>query len=142
MDAAIEFCCGMEKYGNDLLITFGFMDNAAYILRFPINILEELDKEEIDKEELDKEEQKLDIVLQGQYNEYTDKLASHYKQLHFINNVIISCWETDKKEVLQDRVKFVRNAMLDDPGTGNRNLQIKSSYTIKYNEEQLGINKR
>lgn len=29
----IEFCCGLAEYGDDLLITFGAQDNAAYILR-------------------------------------------------------------------------------------------------------------
>jgi hypothetical protein len=35
MSAKIEFCCGMDAYQNDLLITFGFQDNAAYLLRVP-----------------------------------------------------------------------------------------------------------
>lgn len=33
MGAKIEFCCGMDEYQNDLLITFGFQDNVAYLLR-------------------------------------------------------------------------------------------------------------
>ena len=33
MEAKIEFCCGMTVYKNDLLLTFGFQDNAAYLLR-------------------------------------------------------------------------------------------------------------
>ena len=35
MGAKIEFCCGMDEYQNDLLITFGFQDNVAYLLRVP-----------------------------------------------------------------------------------------------------------
>lgn len=35
MEAKIEFCCGMTAYRDDLLITFGFQDNAAYLLRVP-----------------------------------------------------------------------------------------------------------
>ena len=35
MGAKIEFSCGMAEYNGDLLITFGFQDNAAYILRVP-----------------------------------------------------------------------------------------------------------
>lgn len=35
MGAKIEFSCGMAEFGDDLLITFGFQDNAAYILRVP-----------------------------------------------------------------------------------------------------------
>lgn len=41
LDAKIEFACGMAKYKNDYLITFGFQDNAAYILRVPGNVMEE-----------------------------------------------------------------------------------------------------
>jgi FkbM family methyltransferase len=35
MNGEIEFCCGLTEYKDDLLITFGFQDNAAYILRMP-----------------------------------------------------------------------------------------------------------
>jgi hypothetical protein len=33
MEAEIEFAVGMTRYKNDLLITFGFQDNAAYLVR-------------------------------------------------------------------------------------------------------------
>lgn len=40
MDAHVEFAIGMCRYGeNDLLITFGFQDNAAYVLRTPLHTL-------------------------------------------------------------------------------------------------------
>jgi len=35
MDGEVEFCCGMALYKNDLLISFAFQDNAAYILKIP-----------------------------------------------------------------------------------------------------------
>jgi hypothetical protein len=35
MDARIEFSCGMCLYNGDLLITFGFQDNAAFLLQIP-----------------------------------------------------------------------------------------------------------
>ncbi|MFM6371478.1 MAG: hypothetical protein ACKPGN_25205, partial [Dolichospermum sp.] len=37
MGAKVEFCCGMAEFNNSLLITFGFQDNAAYLLCMPIN---------------------------------------------------------------------------------------------------------
>jgi GR25 family glycosyltransferase involved in LPS biosynthesis len=40
MDGEIEFCCGLAEYKGDLLITFGFQDNAAYILKMPITFLD------------------------------------------------------------------------------------------------------
>lgn len=33
LDAKIEFAAGLAEKGDDLLITFGFQDNAAYIIR-------------------------------------------------------------------------------------------------------------
>ena len=35
MDARIEFCAGIAEYRGDLLLTFGFQDNCAFILRIP-----------------------------------------------------------------------------------------------------------
>jgi len=40
MSAKIEFSCGMAKYNNDYLITFGFQDNAAFVLKISENALE------------------------------------------------------------------------------------------------------
>lgn len=42
LDARIEFCAGAAKYGDDLLISFGFQDNAAFVLRTPKLIVEDL----------------------------------------------------------------------------------------------------
>lgn len=33
MDGRIEFCTGIAELGDDFLITFGYQDNAAYVLR-------------------------------------------------------------------------------------------------------------
>jgi predicted GH43/DUF377 family glycosyl hydrolase len=40
MSSQIEFCCGITEYGDDLLISFGVQDNAAYILRCPKHLIE------------------------------------------------------------------------------------------------------
>jgi len=42
LDARIEFCTGAAKLGEDLLISFGFQDNAAFVLRTPKEVVEEL----------------------------------------------------------------------------------------------------
>lgn len=39
MEGNIEFCCGMARRSDDLLITFGFQDNAAFLLSMPSKIL-------------------------------------------------------------------------------------------------------
>lgn len=42
MTGEIEFCAGMAIYNQDLLITYGFQDNAAYMFKMPIKFLDEL----------------------------------------------------------------------------------------------------
>jgi len=42
MTGEIEFCCGMALYKEDLLITFGFQDNLAFILKVPKKEIKEL----------------------------------------------------------------------------------------------------
>lgn len=39
MGANIEFCCGMAEHGENLLISFGFQDNAAFLLGMPKKLL-------------------------------------------------------------------------------------------------------
>lgn len=41
MDAEIEFACGMTEHNGKYLITFGFQDNAAYLLETPKSVIEE-----------------------------------------------------------------------------------------------------
>lgn len=42
LEARVEFVAGAAKYGDDLLISFGVQDNAAFILRTPKLVVEEL----------------------------------------------------------------------------------------------------
>jgi hypothetical protein len=35
LDARVEFCVGAAKYNEDLLLSFGFQDNAAFVLSVP-----------------------------------------------------------------------------------------------------------
>ena len=41
MGAKIEFCCGLAEFNDNLLITFGFQDNAAFILQAPTTFIED-----------------------------------------------------------------------------------------------------
>jgi hypothetical protein len=41
MNADVEFCIGLAEYKDDYLITFGFQDNAAYIVKCPKKFIEE-----------------------------------------------------------------------------------------------------
>lgn len=42
LDARIEFAVGAAVLGEDLLVTFGFQDNAAFVLKVPKIVVEEL----------------------------------------------------------------------------------------------------
>ena len=42
LDARIEFCAGIAAHNGDLLISFGFQDNAAFVLRTPKLVVEDL----------------------------------------------------------------------------------------------------
>ena len=35
MGAQVEFCIGLAKEGSNFLMTFGYQDNAAYVMKFP-----------------------------------------------------------------------------------------------------------
>jgi hypothetical protein len=42
LDAQVEFAVGAAKCGDDLLVSFGFQDNAAFVLRVPKLVIEDL----------------------------------------------------------------------------------------------------
>ena len=42
LDGRIEFCVGAAEYEGDLLVSFGFQDNAAFVLRVPRSIVEDM----------------------------------------------------------------------------------------------------
>lgn len=42
IDARVEFCVGAAVFEGDLLISFGFQDNAAFVLRTPKAVVEDL----------------------------------------------------------------------------------------------------
>jgi hypothetical protein len=45
LDAQIEFVCGTAQYGDDLLVTFGYSDNAAYVLQVPNELVNKMVEE-------------------------------------------------------------------------------------------------
>lgn len=47
MDAHVEFATGMVERGDEMLITFGFQDNAAYVLKMKTDILDRFIKGEL-----------------------------------------------------------------------------------------------
>jgi hypothetical protein len=41
MGGHVEFCVGLAIHNGSMLMTFGFQDNAAYLLKFDESVLEE-----------------------------------------------------------------------------------------------------
>ena len=42
MGAKVEFCCGMCEFNDNYLITFGFQDNASFLLSMPKRLVQEM----------------------------------------------------------------------------------------------------
>ena len=42
LDGRVEFCAGAAVYEEDLLISFGFQDNAAFVLRVPRSVVQDM----------------------------------------------------------------------------------------------------
>lgn len=49
MGAMIEFCCGLLFKDDNLIISYGYQDNAAYVLKLPIKTLLDLEWENFPK---------------------------------------------------------------------------------------------
>lgn len=89
----------------------------------------------------------IDIVLQGKFTEYVNDSANYYLELPYVNKVIISCWETDDvNRVNNSKIQYVLSKIPLNQGTGRRNYQIISSlnglknceskYSIKFRNDQ------
>lgn len=70
---------------------------------------------------------KIDLVLQGPLHDYTPQIVDEYFKLPFVNNIIISCWNTCANYTFNKNTIIIRNEDVEYPGVGNRNRQIKST---------------
>lgn len=88
--------------------------------------------------------EKIDIILQGRYSEFTNRVISDYFDLPFVNNIILSCWEDDVVNCpFNEKLKIVLNKFPVTPGTDNRNLQILTSLAgVKLSTTEYSIKMR
>lgn len=71
----------------------------------------------------------MEIVLQGPLDSYALTVANTYLECEFISKVIISCWDKDPELTINnDRITILRNIDVSNPGVGNRNRQIFTSF--------------
>lgn len=113
-----NYLYGFREYWKDTYL-------GQFIMYFTFNnsIENEVDIVEISETE------RMDIVLQGQYEEYTDEIIDEYLKVPFVNNVIVSCWDNDRVDNYHSpRVKYARSSYPLTPGTCNKNLQITTSF--------------
>ena len=90
---------------------------------------------EKDENELSTDIGKMDIILQGGWDESTGDIIDSYLKLNFVNNIIVSTWKNENIDfdfgkysvAVKDRIKFRMSEKPETPGTDNRNLQILSS---------------
>lgn len=72
--------------------------------------------------------EKVDLVLQGALQEFTIQTAEIYLTLDWVNNVIISCWESCGSIPNKNpRIIILQNKDIKNGSTKNRNRQIISS---------------
>jgi len=71
----------------------------------------------------------LDIVIQGGMWNTTTSTAKYYSTLPFVNKVIISTWDTDDVESIDNsKIFIIKSKKPDSSDLGNMNLQIVSSF--------------
>ena len=84
MTGAIEFTCGLALDGDHIILPFGFQDSTAFILKFPVTLLEELCNFKLVDTDLGKSvvfatPKKLETFINEPYNaDATFDLAEHY----------------------------------------------------------------
>ena len=85
---------------------------------------------------------KIDLIIQGACNAYTNEIIKNYLNLEFVNKIIISCWENDSP-CGGDRIIIKQSQDLFNPGLGNRNRQIKTSFEgIKLSTTEFSVKLR
>jgi hypothetical protein len=69
---------------------------------------------------------KIDLVIQGGTNSYTEEIVAHYQKLPWVHRIIVSTWNKSYLPVSADEV--IVSLPLSNNGIGNRNAQITTSY--------------
>jgi hypothetical protein len=69
----------------------------------------------------------MDILIQGNISSITKFIIEEYRKLSFIDNIVLSSYSNDINFDIPKYVTFVDNLMLNNPGIGNRNLQINTT---------------
>jgi len=69
----------------------------------------------------------MDILIQGNTASVTKFIIEEYRKLSFVDNIVLSSYSNEINFDIPKYVTFVDNSILDNPGIGNRNLQINTT---------------
>jgi hypothetical protein len=74
---------------------------------------------------------KVSVVLQGPIHPFTPEIIDHYLDTGVIDEVVVSCWNTDNIDYSDPRVSIVKSdiSSIRHFGGGNINLQLTTSLT-------------
>lgn len=121
MDGEIEFGCGLALYKKDLLCTFGFQDNAAYLLRIPEKLIEELlgfkkdESDKIIKEKIKEEKPKIQIAVKNFGKViYSEKENSEPSYNEVVAKNKPKKWEACKWPTLEITTSIPKNGCVND----------------------------
>ncbi len=78
----------------------------------------------------------IDLIIQGPQDNYGAEIINHYRDIPWVNKIIVSCWKDDSIKVLEDdQVKIIQSIPPKNNGIGNRNYHIVSSFNgLQYAE--------
>ena len=100
MTGTIEFCTGMCVYNNDILISFGYEDNAAYLLKVPMDYFYDLIKPKNKFENFPKTY----CVSYIDNKNRRDNLIEEFNQLNIpLPEFIISTKESDNQNIVKGK---------------------------------------
>jgi len=96
MGAMIEFCCGLLVKDNNLIMSYGYQDNAAYALKMPIETLNDLEWEDFSSKLILPKTQPTKLVTWHEpltYLTLVDKLKSPFIGLENIIKNYSQCYQ-------------------------------------------------
>ena len=97
MNTQIEFSCGLAYKNNNFYITYGFQDNAAYVLKMPEKLLKELEYENL--EEYTKFECKHPEFSWENNEPYLSKIIN---EEIFINSIYQKHFKVEENDIVMD----------------------------------------
>jgi tetratricopeptide (TPR) repeat protein len=133
MDGMIEFAAGLSIINDFCFVTFAFQDNASFVLKFPVQIIDDFfNKKEIKTSKKIQYETPLEKFIQNPENPYANfDLAEFYKSLnHFgpASSFFLRAAERTTNEELQ-YIALIQFALsFESQKNKKRYLTIKTIY--------------